>query len=73
MGIHQRSGVGGSAVESASERIEMRMTDLATLKANPPKRMGSKGPNGWSGESEASFQARVEAWRVAVERAKANA
>ncbi len=46
------------------------MTDLATLKSNPPKRMGSKGPSGWSGESEASFQARVEAWKAAVEKAK---
>ncbi len=57
-------------MESASERIEMRMTDLATLKSNPPKRMGSKGPNGWSGESEASFAAREAAWKAAVARAK---
>ncbi len=46
------------------------MADLATLKANPPKRMGRKTPNGWSGESESAFQARVEAWRAAVEKAK---
>jgi hypothetical protein len=46
------------------------VTDLATLKANPPKRMGRKTANGWSGESEASFKAREAAWRAAVERAK---
>jgi uncharacterized protein YukE len=46
------------------------VTDLATLKANPPKRLGRKTPNGWSGESEKSFQARQEAWRAAVEKAK---
>lgn len=46
------------------------MTDLATLKANPPKRLGRKTPNGWSGESEKSWQARQEAYRAALERAK---
>lgn len=43
------------------------MADKPTM----PKRIGRKTPNGWSGESEASFDARMAAWRAAVERAKA--
>lgn len=39
----------------------------------PPKRLGRKTPNGWSGESEKSFEARMEAYRAAVERAKEKA
>lgn len=39
-------------------------------KSNPPKRLGRMTPQGWSGESEKSFEARTAAWRAALERAK---
>ena len=37
----------------------------------PPKRLGRKTPNGWSGESEKSFEARMEAYKAALAREKA--
>jgi hypothetical protein len=39
-------------------------------KTKPPKRLGRETPNGWSGESEKSFEARLAAWRAALERAR---
>lgn len=46
------------------------VTDYSTLKANPPKRIGRQTPNGWSGEPEKGFEARMDAYRAALERAK---
>jgi hypothetical protein len=45
--------------------------DYQTLKANPPKRLGRKTPNGWNGESETSWNARQAAYTAALERARA--
>lgn len=41
---------------------------LEKLNKNPPKRLGYKTPNGWSGETQESFSKRLDAWLVAVAR-----
>lgn len=41
---------------------------LQRLRDNPPKRRGYATKTGWSGESEAVYRQRVEAWEAAVRR-----